>query len=64
MEGGKVKRLKENIVGIQSINVLEDDDIFGKKGKIPIMQDHELAVVRPPRSAKVIATSKVRDSVL
>lgn len=61
IEGGKVIRLNEHITGMQSIDILEDDTIFGRKGKMPIMQYHELAVVAPPPSAKVIATSKARD---
>lgn len=61
IEGGEVIQLKESIAGMQTIDVLEDDDILGRKGKIPIMEYHELAVVFPPRSAKVIATSRARD---
>ena len=61
LEGGKLAQLKKKIFGIRNIDVLEDDDILGRKGKMPIMQYHELAVVSPPSFAKVIATSKARD---
>lgn len=57
-EGGEVIQLSDSIKGIQPIDVLDDDDIFGRKGEMPIMKYHELAVVCPPRSARVIATSR------
>lgn len=60
-EGGEVIRLNETVFGIRNIDVLEDDDILGRRGKMPIMQYHELAVVGQPRSAKVIATSRAQD---
>lgn len=61
MEGARVIRLKAHIEGIRPIDILEDDDVLGRRGKMSIMEYHELAVVSPPRSAKVVATSKVRD---
>lgn len=61
-EGGEVVRLKKIIKGVQPVDVLEDDEILGKKGKMPIMQYHTFAVTRPPHSAKVLATSKVQDA--
>ena len=62
IEGGKLVRLKGHIEGIRPVDVLEDDDILGRRGSMPIMEHHELGVVSPPPSAKVIATSKARDS--
>jgi GMP synthase-like glutamine amidotransferase len=61
MEGAKVTKLKEKIEGLRFINVLEDDDIIGRRGKMPIMEYHEFAVVSSPRSANIIAISKARD---
>jgi len=60
-EGGTISRLKSYRKGIHLINVLEDDDIMGKKGKIPIMQYHILAVTHPPARAKVLALSRAID---
>jgi len=56
-EGGKVGRLKGLIKGVHEIDVLKDDDILGRRGKMPIMKYHELAVTTPPPSADVLATS-------
>ena len=57
-EGGRVARLSGCVSGVQEIDVIEDDKVLGKKGKLPIMQFHEFAVVEPPSSAKVVATSR------
>ena len=59
-EGGEIARLGNFIKEVRSIEILEDDEILGKKGRMQIMEYHELGVVRPPRVAKVLATSKVR----
>jgi GMP synthase-like glutamine amidotransferase len=61
-EGGLVVRLDNFVKGVQVINVLEDDEILGGKGRMPIMQYHVFAVVRPPRHARVLATSKTLNS--
>ena len=60
-EGGKVVRLKSLIKGVRHIDILEDNEVLGKKGKIPIMQYHEFAVTQPPPRTKVFATSRVSD---
>jgi len=59
--GGEVIRLKNMITGIIDIDVINDDDVVGKKGKMRIMEFHELALIKPPRSAKVLATSRAYD---
>ena len=60
-EGGKVGRLNGFIKGVHEIDVLKDDEILGKTGKMPIMKYHELAVIEPPPSADVLATSTAID---
>jgi len=57
-EGGRVIRLKGLVKGIREIEILKDDEILGKKGKTPIMKYHELAVIKPPPQAEVLAVSK------
>jgi len=59
--GGRIVNLGSYRKGVQFINVLEDDEILGKKGLMPIMQCHSLAVVQAPLNAKVLATSEVTD---
>ena len=59
--GGEVVKLKELIKGVKDIDVVEDNDILGKKGKMPIMQYHILAVTRAPACGKVLAVSKAVD---
>ena len=61
IEGGQLIQLKGDIRGIRPIDVLEDDDILGRRGEMPIMEYHEQGVVYPPRSVEVIAISKARD---
>ena len=61
-EGGEVVKLKELIKGVKPIDVLADDRVLGKKGRMPIMQYHEYAVVKPPRYAQVLATSRAMDT--
>ena len=60
-EGGRVIRLDQRITGLRYIDILQDDDVLGRRGKAPIMQYHEYAVVIAPRDAKVLATSKAVD---
>jgi GMP synthase-like glutamine amidotransferase len=60
-EGGAVVPLGDFIKGVQLIDILEDDDILGKKGSMPIMEYHMLGVVSPPRCARVLAKSRARD---
>ena len=60
-EGGRVVRLKDYIRRVQTIDVLGNDEILGKKGKMPIMQYHRLAVTNSPRYAKILATSRAID---
>jgi GMP synthase-like glutamine amidotransferase len=59
--GGKVATLSGCIKGIHEIDVLDDDEIFGRKGKMRIKKFHELAVVKPPKHAKVLAVSRAFD---
>jgi len=61
LEGGEIVRLKDYIKGIKSIDILEDDVILGKRGKLSIMKYHSLAVVKAPACAKVLAISKAID---
>lgn len=61
MEGGRISRLNSYRKGIRLIDVVEDDQIMGKKGKMPIMQYHTLAVTHPPANAKVLALSRAMD---
>ena len=60
-EGGKLVRLEGYRKGIKFIDLLEDDEILGRKGRMPIMQYHSLAVLQAPSSAKILATSRVVD---
>ena len=53
-----VTALADFYKGVQYIEVLEDDSILGKKGKMPIMKYHCLGVTIPPKNAKILATSK------
>jgi GMP synthase-like glutamine amidotransferase len=46
---------------LRYIKVLQDDEILGRRGNMPIMQYHEYAVVSPPRDAEVLATSTAVD---
>ena len=59
--GGRVVRLKDIITGIADVDIIENDDIIGKKGRMRIMEFHRLGVVKPPRSAKVLAMSRAVD---
>lgn len=59
--GGKIIKLKDYIKGVQQIDVLDDDDIIGKKGPMPIMKYHSLVVTRAPASAKVLARARIVD---
>lgn len=56
--GGEVVKLKGLVTGIQKIDIIEDDDILGEKGELPIMKYHEFAVTRPPENTKVLAKSR------
>jgi anthranilate/para-aminobenzoate synthase component II len=56
--GGELVRLDGYVSGIKEIEVLEDDELLGKKGGMAIMKYHSLAVTRPPREAKVLAKSR------
>jgi len=60
--GGKVIRLRGFVTGIQTIDLLEDDEILGRRGKIAVMKYHSLAVIEPPPCAKVLAKSKIIDT--
>ena len=62
LSGGEVIRLKDPVTGIKDIDIIEDDDMLGKSGKMRIMEYHELAVVKPPSCARVIAVSKAQDA--
>ncbi len=57
-EGGRIVKLGGYRKGIQIIDLLEDDEILGKKGKMSIMQYHSLAVVQAPPNARILATSR------
>ena len=59
--GSEIIKLQNLIVGIKAVDILEDDIIFGRKGKMHIMKYHELGIVSPPRKTKVIATSEAYD---
>jgi len=61
-EGGEIVRLKGVVKGVRTINVFEENEILGRKGPMSIMEYHTLAVVRPPRDARVLATSRVQDA--
>jgi GMP synthase-like glutamine amidotransferase len=61
-EGGSIIRLSGFIKGVHFIDILDDDEILGGKGRMPIMQYHALAVIRPPRSSKVLATSRAHNA--
>jgi len=60
-EGGEVSRLKAFRKGVYDIDVLEDDPVLGRKGKMSIMQRHEYIVSKPPSCARVLAVSRIRD---
>ena len=59
--GGELARVSGVVTGIQPIDVLEDDEILGKKGRMEIMKYHSLVVTRPPAGAKVLAKSRIPD---
>ncbi|MBL7198093.1 MAG: hypothetical protein ISS47_08330 [Candidatus Omnitrophica bacterium] len=59
--GGKLVRLKTFRRGIECINVLEDDEILGKKGEMYIMQYSRFAITKAPQDAAILATSKAID---
>jgi GMP synthase-like glutamine amidotransferase len=61
-EGGEVSKLKTFRKGIYPIDILEDDRVLGKKGKMSIMQRHEFIVSKPPRGAKVLAASRIKEA--
>ena len=61
-EGGEVIQLGKLIKGVMDIDLLEDNEVLGRKGKLPIMQYHELAVTKAPPGARVLATSKAVNS--
>ena len=44
--------------GVRTIDIIEDDDILGSRGKIHIMKYHSLAVTRAPKNTRVLAKSK------
>lgn len=56
--GGEVVKLKDWIKGVNSIDIIEDDEIIGRVGKMPIMQYHSLAVTVAPKDARVLAMSR------
>ncbi|MGB2630906.1 MAG: hypothetical protein WBD24_06950 [Candidatus Omnitrophota bacterium] len=60
--GGKIVQLSGCMKGVQEIDVLEEDEVLGKKGKLPIMKYHELAIKEPPKNTKVLAVSRAIDS--
>jgi anthranilate/para-aminobenzoate synthase component II len=57
-DGGEVVRLKDFVKGVQAIDIIEDDDILGGRGKMLIMKYHSLAVTRAPGNTRVLAKSK------
>lgn len=61
-EGGMISRLIDYYKGVRFIDILEDDDILGRRGKMTIMEDHCLAVTKAPSSARVLATSRAVDN--
>jgi hypothetical protein len=60
-EGGYLTRLIGYHKGIQFINVLQDDEILGKKGKMPIAKFSCLAITRAPNVARILATREAID---
>jgi anthranilate/para-aminobenzoate synthase component II len=57
--GGNLLKLDRYITGVQAIDILDDDNILGKKGKMPIMKYHSLIVTKAPVAAKVLARAKI-----
>ena len=53
--GGRIVKLRDLEKGVKYIDLIEDDEILGKRGKMPVMQYHELAITKPPREARVLA---------
>ena len=60
-EGGKIKRLFDYHKGVECVDVIKNDRIFGKAGKMSIMQYHCLAVTKVPSNAHVLAVSRAKD---
>lgn len=60
-EGGRLVKLEGYRKGVKFIDILEDDEVLGKKGRMPIMQYHSLAVIQAPPSAKILATGRAVD---
>ncbi len=59
--GGELIQLSGCIKGVQHVDILEEDDILGTRGKMPIMKYHELAITTAPWDAEVLAVSKALD---
>lgn len=60
-EGGHLTRLMKYHIGVQIVDVVESNDIIGKRGKLPIGKYSCLAIVKPPKKATVLATSNSLD---